>query len=143
MVDQLSVFLVNRSGRLDQVLLTLKENNINILSVSMADTSDYGLLRMLVDDPAKARDVLKKAGLTSMINPVIAVSVHQTPGSLEKVLHVINEAGINIEYMYGLSVNDDGAAIAIKTSDLEKTVELLKDTDVKFYTLDEIASFSK
>ncbi len=139
-VKQLSVFLENREGRLEEVLKILKENEINIVSLSLADTSDFGLLRMLVSDPEAARAALKAKGISAKVNDIVAIQLSHKIGKLEEVLSTIYNAEINIEYMYALSTGRDGASIAIKTSDLEKTVEVLKKADVKFYTPDDMAN---
>ena len=81
-IKQLSVFLENREGRLDEVLKTLGENNVNIVALSLADTADYGMLRMIVSDPQKGKAVLKEAGITSMLTDVVALRVPHATGSL-------------------------------------------------------------
>ncbi|MCR5202336.1 MAG: ACT domain-containing protein [Lachnospiraceae bacterium] len=130
---QLSVFLENRKGRLSEVLTILKDNNINISSASMADTNDFGLLRMLVDDTDKAQKVLKEKGITSKATDVIAIIIPNTVGSFDAVIRKITEADINIEYMYGISDSTEGASIAMKTSDPEKTLKAIEGMDIKFY----------
>ena len=125
-IKQISVFLENRTGRLQEVLSVLKKNEINIVSASLADSSEYGLLRLLVNDTEKATKVLKENGFTASANQIIALVIPHKVGSLVEVTNCINQAGINIEYMYGLSTGIQGAAIAIKTSDLEKTIEVLE-----------------
>ena len=99
-VKQLSVFIENREGRLDQVLATLKNNDINIVSLSLADTSDYGLLRMVVSVPSQGKTVLKEAGFTAMLTDVLAVKLAHKVGQLQVLLAEICKAGINIDYMY-------------------------------------------
>jgi hypothetical protein len=140
MVNQLSVFLENKEGRLGYVLKVLADHNVNLVSVSLADTSDFGLLRMLVDDTDKAAKVLKEAGVLSRKDEIIAISVPNKVGSLEKVFSSITDAGINIEYVYGLSIRSEGASIAVKTSDPEKTVDIIKNMKVKVFSEDEISN---
>ena len=137
-VKQLSVFLENKTGRLNDVLSIISGNGINILSISIADTSEFGVLRMLCEDPAKAHELLKEHGITSKVNDVIVVSIPQAVGSLEKVVRSLEQNDINIQYVYGLSLDDEGASIAMKTDDLEKTLEVLKNENVKLYSQDEI-----
>ena len=86
-IKQLSVFLENREGRLDEVLSTLGANDVNIVALSLADTADYGMLRMIVSDPQKGRAVLKEAGITSMLTDVVALRVPHATGSLSKAMH--------------------------------------------------------
>lgn len=130
-VNQLSVFIENREGRLSGVLETLKEGKINIISLSLADTSDYGLLRMIVSDPVTAKNVLREKGFTAMLTKVLAVKLSHQVGQLQVLLEKVCEAGINIEYMYALATGSDDASIVMKTSDLEKAAEVLKATGVE------------
>ena len=95
-IQQLSVFLENREGRLDEVLSVLGSNEVNIVALSLADTSDYGMLRMIVSDPEKGREVLKKSGITAMLTDVVALRVPHATGSLSRAMHEIVEAGINV-----------------------------------------------
>ena len=138
-VKQLSVFLENREGRLDKVLAILKENDINIVSLSLADTSDYGLLRMIVSDPAKGKAVLKEAGFTAMLTDVLAVKLAHKVGQLQVLLAEICKAGINIEYTYALATGNDDASIVIKTADLEKAAEVLTKAGVELIKAAELA----
>lgn len=137
-INQLSVFLENREGRLEQVLETLKNENINIVSLSLADTSDYGMLRMIVSDSAKGKAVLKEKGFSAMLTPVIAVKLSHKVGQLQILLSKICEIGINIEYMYALATGTADASIVIKPGDLEKAAEVLKESGVEFFTADEL-----
>ena len=138
-VKQLSVFIENREGRLEEVLSTLKEEQINIVSLSLADTSDYGMLRLVVSDPLKGKDALRKKGFSATLTDIIALKMEHRVGTLQHVLSVVCGAGINIEYMYALSTGTDEAAIAIKPSDLEKAEEVLKGAGVQFFTAEEMA----
>ena len=98
-IKQLSVFLENREGRLDEVLKTLGANDVNIVALSLADTADYGMLRMIVSDPEKGKAVLKEAGITSMLTDVVALRVPHATGSLSKAMHELMAGGVNVEYM--------------------------------------------
>ena len=89
-IQQLSVFLENREGRLDTVLKILAENDVNIVALSLADTSDYGMLRMIVSDPHKGKAALKDAGITAMLTDVVALRVPHATGSLSKAMHQID-----------------------------------------------------
>ncbi len=137
-VKQLSIFIENKAGRLNEVLMTVSGNGINIVSASLADTNDFGVLRLLVSDPDKAHKVLKEKGITSKLTDVIAVSIPHAIGSLRDVIFAINEAGVNIQYIYGLSLNGEGASIAMKTDDMEKTVEVIDSMGVKMFTQEEL-----
>ena len=137
---QLSVFIENRKGRLGEVLRYLKENNVNILSISLADTTEYGLLRLIVNDAQKARDVLYKEGFSSMLTDVLIIKVPHAPGSLQKILELIAEKDVNIEYMYGLSVESEDASIVLKTNDLDIACLVLKGAGIGTMTDAEIAT---
>jgi hypothetical protein len=130
-IKQLSVFIENKEGRLDEVLNNLSEGGVNLLSASLADTTDYGVLRLIAAEPDKAKDILKKAGFTARLDDVIAVVVPDAVGSLAKVISMLHKGGINISYIYGLSINGDGAPIAIKTDNNEKAASILEAADVK------------
>lgn len=135
-IKQLSVFLENREGRLDEVLKTLGTNGVNIVALSLADTSDYGMLRMIVSDPAKGKAVLKEAGITSMLTDVVALRVPHATGSLSKAMHEIVVAEINVEYMYAFANGADASAV-LKSDDPEKVVAVLKHAGFDVWEADE------
>jgi len=137
-INQLSVFLENREGRLEQVLDTLKQNNINIISLSLADTSDYGMLRMIVSNAELGKSALKEAGFSAMLTPVLAVKLSHQVGQLQVLLSEICKAGINIEYTYALATGSDDASIIIKTEDLDKAAEVLKRMEVELMTSEDL-----
>lgn len=139
-INQLSVFLENREGRLEQVLDTLKQKNINIISLSLADTSDYGMLRMIVSEPQVGKDALKEAGFSAMLTPVLAVKLSHQVGQLQVLLSEICKAGINIEYTYALATGNDDASIVIKPADLEKAAAVLEKTGVGLITAAELGN---
>lgn len=126
LIKQLSVFIENRDGRLEQVTETLKENNINIVSASLADTSEYGMFRMIVSDPEKARMVLKEAEFSAKLTEVIAVRLPQQIGMLNQLFKVLYEAGIGVKYMYALCTEKNGSMI-IKVSDPDKALTALQE----------------
>ena len=112
-VDQIAVFLENKSGRLAAITKALSDNNINIRALSVADTADFGILRLIVDDTEKATRVLKEEGFTIGKGVVIAVEVADKPGGLANVLSVLHEAGLNVEYMYAFVERNAGNAVII------------------------------
>ncbi len=137
--NQLSVFIENRKGRLGEVLHVLKENDVNIFSISLADTTEYGLLRLIVNDAEKGRDVLIKSGFSAMLTEVFIIKVPHVAGSLQKILTLVADKGVNIEYMYGLSVEAEDASIVMKTNDLAAAREVLKNGDIQTMTTEEIS----
>lgn len=138
--NQLSVFIENRQGRLKEVLQVLKDNDVNILSISLADTTDYGLLRLIVNNPERGRDVLLAAGFSSMLTEVLIIKVPHVAGSLQKILTLIAEKNVSIEYMYGLSVETTDASIVVKTNELDIACEVLKSSNIDTMGEQEIAS---
>lgn len=135
-IQQLSVFLENREGRLDTVLKILAENDVNIVALSLADTSDYGMLRMIVSDPHKGKAALKDAGITAMLTDVVALRVPHATGSLSKAMHQIVEGEINVEYMYAFANGADAAAV-LKSDDPTRVIDILKGSGFDVYTADE------
>ncbi len=139
-VKQVSVFIENREGRLEEVTAVLAQNNINIVTFSLADTSEYGMLRMIVSDPDKARQLLKENGFSAMLTEVIAVKVPNKSGMLQTILRVIAGAGCNVEYMYILSTGEN-ASVVIKTSDVEKVTKAMQTEGIEIYTADKVYDF--
>ena len=135
-IQQLSVFLENREGRLDEVLKVLAENEVNIVALSLADTSDYGMLRMIVSEPHKGRAALKEAGITAMLTDVVALRVPHATGSLSKAMHQILEGEVNVEYMYAFANGSDAAAV-LKSDDPARVIDILKGSGFDVYSADE------
>jgi len=127
LIKQLSVFIENRKGRLEEVTQALKEVNINIASFSLADTSEYGLLRMIVSDPDLGKRVLKEKGFSAMLTDVIAVKIEQKPGMLHKVLKILSDADLSVEYMYTLATAGRDTSVIMKVSDLDAAIKVLED----------------
>ena len=137
-IKQLSVFIENREGRLKEVLQALKNNGVNIVSMSLADTSEYGLLRLLVTNPEEGKAALKGAGFSVMLTDVLAIKLSHQVGKLQELLVAICDENINIEYMYALSTGKDDASIVLKASDLEKAAKALEEKGVEIVTSAEI-----
>ena len=138
--NQVSVFVENRQGRLGEVLNVLKENDVNILSISLADTTEYGLLRLIVNKPEEAKKVLSEAGFSSMLTEVLIIKIPHVAGALQDILSKIASANISIEYMYGLSVETTDASIVVKTNELDIACEVLKSSNIDTMGEQEIAS---
>jgi hypothetical protein len=124
LIKQVSVFIENKEGRLEKVTEVIQDNNINIISASLADSSEYGMLRLIVSNPEKAKSVLKEAGFSAKLTEVIAVKLPKKIGMLHQLCKVLVEADISIEYMYVLSTGDVGAMI-IKVSNMDKAIQAL------------------
>lgn len=123
-IEQLSVFVENKSGRLYEVMQILGDADINVSALSIADTSDYGIVRLIVSDPNQAIKLLKEKEFSVQKTPVIGCKVPNTPGGLKKLLTYLAEENISIEYMYAFSIGDD-ASVILRTEDCEKTIEAL------------------
>ena len=122
---QLSVFLENKTGRLNDVTKILASVSINMTAFSVADNSDFGILRMLVSDNAAARDILKQNGFAVIITDVLAVHIGNKPGTLFAILDLLSHADIYIEYMYAFSEGET-ASVVIRPDNLEKAIQLLE-----------------
>ena len=136
-VKQLSVFMENREGRLEKAAEILKEQNINILALSMADTTEYGMLRMVVSNPEEAKTALKENGFSAMLTDVLAVRLEDQVGELHSLTLVLCAEGLNIEYMYSL-VSGERKAIIVKTSDAEKAAAAIRESGLRLYTGEEL-----
>lgn len=137
---QLTVFIENRSGRLSEVLNVLKENNVNILSLSLADTTEYGLLRLIVDNAALGKEKLNENGFSSLLSDVSIIRIPHKVGSLQKLLKVIDDNGVNIEYMYGLSIESEEAHVVLKASSVEKIDTILEENGIHTLSSEELAN---
>lgn len=135
---QLTVFIENRSGRLSEVLNVLKENEINILSLSLADTTEFGLLRLIVDNAALGKEKLTENGFSSLLSDVSIIRIPHKAGALQELLKVVDNGGVNIEYMYGLSIESEEAYVVLKASDSIKIEEILNANSVKTLSCEEL-----
>ena len=126
MVYQISVFLENRAGQLSEITAALADNGIDLRAISIAETADYGILRMIVDDAQKATSVLMEHEYLLTMTPVLVVAVPDVPGGIAPVLATLAEGNIDIEYMYSLFTHTEGKAyIVFRVADSEKFVSLL------------------
>ncbi len=131
MLKQLSIFVENKCGRLTDIVELLGKGGINIRAMSLADTADYGILRLIVNDPQRAADLLKKEQYTMKITEVLAIEIPDEAGALANVLRMIRDAEITIEYMYAfLGKQDQGALVTLKCDDTEKAAALLQQNHV-------------
>lgn len=135
---QLSVFIENRQGRLGEVLKVLKDNKVNIMSLSIADTTEYGLLRLIVDKPEDAKNALSKNGFSAMLSEILIIQISHQSGSLQTLLTELTDQKINIEYMYGLTTEGACASVVLKSSDLGLAEKVLTDIDVKTLSIEDL-----
>ncbi len=123
---QISVFIENRAGRLASIAQVLKEEGIDIRAISMADAPDFGIFRVVVEDPDRARAALKRAGFVTEVSDVIAVEVNDRPGGLAEVLALFAEHDLNVEYMYAFLTERSGKAIIFfRFEDTDRAVQAL------------------
>ena len=128
--EQISIFLENKPGRLARVIRILAEVGVNIRALSLADTSDFGVLRLIVHDTAKARQALKQNGYTVRSTQVLAVELDDKPGGLLKVLDFLHGKGINIEYMYAYASPMGSNAIMIfRFDEMDRAESILREAD--------------
>jgi hypothetical protein len=126
-VEQISIFIENKSGRLAEITRILGEAGINIRALSLADTTDFGILRLIVNDCAKANTVLKEAGFTVSKTEVVAVEVPDRPGGLSAILQALDREAINVEYMYAFVERCGGNAVIIfRFDETDKAIAALK-----------------
>jgi hypothetical protein len=131
LVKQISVFLENKSGRLADVTRILSENHINIRALSIADTLDFGILRLIVDNPVSAYQILKNVDLTVSETDVIAVEIDDTPGGLSRILEILNNNSVNVEYLYAfLEKKTTAALVVLCVENNERAIELLLENDI-------------
>jgi hypothetical protein len=131
-VEQISIFLENKSGRLAEVTSVLSEAGINIRALYLADTADFGILRLIVNDIEKALQVLKNCGFTVVKSGVVAIEIPDRPGGLSKILNTIKDEGINVEYMYAfVEKSGENAIVVFRFDELEKSIAILQKAGVK------------
>lgn len=140
-IKQISVFLENKSGRLARVTKVLGQHDINIRALSIADTTDFGILRLIVNNPDRAFQVLKEAGFTVSVTEVLAVEVTDRPGGLAEALAVLQEAEINIEYLYAFVQKATNAALVVfRVEQLDKAIAALQGHNISIVPEEKVYS---
>ena len=140
-VKQISVFLENRPGSLKELTAVLAENQIDMRAFSLAETSEFGIARVIVDDVDKTSAVLKESGFVHSVTPVVGVALSDTPGGLDSILRVLADAQVNIEYMYAFLGGKKGAAYMIfRVADDEKASAALAAKGIGLVSADELAN---
>lgn len=130
-VKQVSIFVENKSGRIADIISVLGDNGIDISAMSIADTTDFGIVRLIVSDCEKAERVLKEYGAVVKITEVIAVGVSDTPGGLAKALNVLKDNGVEIAYIYAfVGKSDKGALVVMKVDNPEKALSCFEENNI-------------
>lgn len=138
-VQQISIFVENKSGRLAEVTEILAQHEINIRALSLADTADFGILRLIVNDTEKTKKILKDNGFTLSQNEVVALEVPDRPGGLAKILRTLQGKGINVEYMYAFVQKCEGNAVLIfRFDEIGKAIDALQESGFRIMTGNEV-----
>lgn len=138
-IKQISVFMENRPGRLAEITKVLSDNDIDMRAINIADTTDFGILRMIVDNPEKAERVLRENNMTASVTDVLAVSIDDTVGAFSKVIALLKEDNISIEYIYSfIGEKSAKAVIVIKTNDGEQAIRLLQQGGINVLSSDDL-----
>jgi len=136
-IRQLSVFLENKTGHLNEILSVLAKNNINIIALTVADSSDYGLLRAVVSDPQKAFKVLHEAGFIVRVHEIISIEMSAAPGSMSHILNLFTAADIAIEYVYAFSFGSKSILI-LRVDKSEKASEVIQSNHLKLISEEDL-----
>ncbi len=131
-IKQISVFLENTAGRLAEVARLLGDDDINCRAISIADTADFGILRIIVNKPDEALKILEKNGFTAKVTEVLGIEIDDKPGSLSEIMEIFNKTSINIEYLYATLEGKEGKAVIIfKIADIKRGEKILKENNLK------------
>jgi hypothetical protein len=138
-LKQISVFLENKEGRLKKAISILSQNNINIRALSIADTSEFGILRLIVPEPGKAQEKLEENNFVVKVNEVIAVEVPDQPGGLDSILSILFDSQINVEYLYAfVEKNEDKAIVVLKTENIDEGIAALEESNIKIMSAEDV-----
>ncbi len=141
LIKQMSVFVENTTGRLAELTRILAEHGIDIKASTIADTVDFGILRCIVPNPEEATKILTEAGFTASITEVIAVSIEDKPGGFHKVLQILADNDIAVDYIYSaIQAKDDKAIIMIRVEEQEKAIRVLTSNGIKLFSMSELGA---
>jgi hypothetical protein len=139
-IKQLSIFIENKTGRLTEVTRLLAKANINLSAFSMAESSDFGIMRVVLSDPTAAQKLLTENGFTVTLSDVVCLFVPNTPGALSEALLALSEQKVSIDYMYAFAM-DDVARVVIRPNDIQKCVQVLHDSSLKLVSAKDMYFF--
>jgi len=129
-IKQLSIFLENKTGRITEVTKLLGKSGINLTAFSMSESSDFGIMRVVLSDPEAAQKLLTKNGFTVTLCDVVCLFVPNTPGTLSEALLILSEHNVSVDYMYAFAM-DDMARVIIRPNDVRRCVEILQASNLK------------
>lgn len=139
MIKQISIFASNEPGQVVKATNVLSENNIDMRAMCVADTQDFGIIRLIVNDTARAKEVLKSHKCVVSVTDVLGIKVPDKPGALTKSLDLLSENGVNIDYMYAfITVSREHACLVLRVQDIEAAEKILIDNGVELITQEEI-----
>lgn len=138
-INQLSIFVENKAGALGKITHILAQENIDIRAMSIADTKDFGILRLIVSDEEKAKNALKENDCMVSITEVVGIAITDEPGSLSRVMELLYANGINVEYMYAfITISKKYAYVVVRVEDNDKAMEILVNNGVKLVSKEDI-----
>lgn len=138
-INQLSIFVENKTGTIVEIAEKIAEAGVSIRAISVADTQEFGILRLIVSDIEKAKEVLSLNDCVVSVTKVLGVEIPDVPGGLSKVLRVMTDSGINVEYLYAfITVAGENAYVVLRVEDNEKAVKILQDANIKIVTQEDI-----
>ena len=139
LITQISVFIENQPGKLGEVTQVLADNGVDMSALSLADTTDFGILRLIVDKPDEAEAALKAAGLTVSLTNVIAIGIPDQPGGFAAAMKALSDAGVGIEYMYAFISRDEGrACVILRVENNDAAIRALRDGGIELLTSERI-----
>ncbi len=136
-IKQLNVFTENRHGKLEEVYSILAKNDINVVSTTIADVSEYGLVRMVVSDPVKAKEALVENEYSASLTDVLAVKLPNKVGSLQTMIQVLTFSGVTISYLYTMATGETSASMVVKVSEPDRALEALEENGYKVFSPEE------
>lgn len=139
MIKQISVFLENKKGRLSDVTRIIADNKIDIKALTLADTRDFGVLRLIVTEPDRCLKILKENDVVAQVTEVIAIEIEDVPGGLAKVLDILNSSNVNIEYIYAtIEKRQNKAVVIFRIEEKEKACDVLRKNNINIYSMESI-----
>ena len=136
-IKQLNVFVENRHGRLEEVYSILAKNDINVISTTISDVSEYGLIRMVVSDPHLAKEVLSAEDYSASLTDVLAVKLPNKVGSLQRLIQVLTFGGVTISYLYTMATGEASASMVVKVSESDRALEALEENGFEVFSAEE------